>query len=96
MGLCDPAVFGGVRRGVSFRTPAGPRFAQIATMLWLFMLGLTALAALPGPALPGIITPILLIIGYLSVAILDPIAARRGEAPCSSPGCVPCRWQYPS
>jgi hypothetical protein len=34
---------GGVRRGLSFRTPGGPTKAQIATMFWLFGLGLLAL-----------------------------------------------------
>ncbi len=66
----------GVRRGVSFRTPGGPKVAQIATMLWLFLLGAGALATLPlGMA------RVLLLLGYVSLAVLDPLAARRGEAP---------------
>ncbi|HQT76447.1 MAG: hypothetical protein B7Z80_05420 [Rhodospirillales bacterium 20-64-7] len=64
----------GVRRGVSFRTPAGPTVAQILTMLWLFALGLVALPLLPGP-----LAPVPLLLGYLSIAVLDPIAARRNE-----------------
>ena len=66
---------GGVRRGLSFRTPGGPRLSQIAMMLWLFLAGLGALM-LPGPwAL------VLLLAGYASLMVLDPIAARREEAP---------------
>ncbi|MDO9711842.1 DUF3429 domain-containing protein [Paracraurococcus lichenis] len=66
----------GVRRGLSFRTPGGTRPSQLATMLWLFLAGLLALASpWPAPAL------LLLILGYGSLALLDPMAARRGEAP---------------
>ncbi|MCE4226636.1 DUF3429 domain-containing protein [Methylobacterium sp. C25] len=69
----------GVRRGVSFRTEGGPRPAQLSTMFGLFSLGFLALAAAvrnePSTALA------LLILGYGGIAILDPIAARRGEAP---------------
>jgi hypothetical protein len=70
----------GVRRGVSFRTEGGPTVAQIATMLGLFGLGFGAL-------LTGVIQGKqeialdLLIAGFVAIAILDPIAARRGEAP---------------
>ena len=66
----------GVRRGVSFRTPGGPTPVQIATMLWLFVLGVGALATLPLGA-----ARVLLLLGYVSLAVLDPLAARRGEAP---------------
>ena len=66
----------GVRRGVSFRTPGGPKVAQIATMLWLFVLGVGAMATLPLE-----VARVLLLIGYASLAVLDPLAARRGEAP---------------
>ncbi|GJE69725.1 DUF3429 domain-containing protein [Methylorubrum podarium] len=69
----------GVRRGVSFRTEGGATLAQIATMLSLFLLGYGALLAfaLSRPALAlG-----LLIVGFTEITILDPIAARRGEAP---------------
>ena len=70
----------GVRRGVSFRTPGGPTFMQIATMLALFCLGLGALLVV---VILGnrVIALDLLIAGFVAVAILDPIAARRGEAP---------------
>ncbi|AWN34982.1 DUF3429 domain-containing protein [Methylobacterium radiodurans] len=70
----------GVRRGVSFRTEGGPTVAQIATMLGLFCLGFGAL-------LTGVIQGKqdialdMLIAGFVAIAILDPIAARRGEAP---------------
>ncbi len=66
----------GVRRGLSFRTPGGPTIPQIATMLWLFLLGIAALVSVSLRA-----APVLLLIGYLSLAVLDPLAARRGEVP---------------
>jgi hypothetical protein len=66
----------GVRRGLSFRTPGGEDAAQIATMLGWFLL---ALAALVSP-LPAALL-VLLIAGYVSAAVLDPLAARRREAP---------------
>jgi hypothetical protein len=66
----------GVRRGLSFRTEGGPTLAQLATSLGLFTLGLAALAApRTGAGLA------LLLAGYLALAVLDPWAARRGEAP---------------
>ena len=69
----------GVRRGVSFRTPGGVAAAQIVTMLWLFGLGFSAVVltaiALPVPACA------LLVVGYLSLQVLDPIAARKLQAP---------------
>ncbi|MGN6375936.1 MAG: DUF3429 domain-containing protein [Sphingomonas sp.] len=65
----------GVRRGLSFFTGGGPRPAQIATMVWLFLLGCAALLVAPLIAFP------LLVVGYGSIALLDPPAARRGEAP---------------
>ncbi len=70
----------GVRRGVSFRTEGGPTFVQIATMLGLFCLGLGALLTV---VILGnrVIALDLLIAGFVAIAILDPIAARRGEAP---------------
>ena len=70
----------GVRRGVSFRTPGGPTVVQIATMLGLFCLGLGALLTV---VILGnrVIALDLLIAGFVAVAVLDPIAARRGEAP---------------
>jgi hypothetical protein len=65
----------GVRRGLSFRTPGGPRIAQIAMSLWLFAAGLAALG-LPPAAAAGV-----QLAGYASLLVLDPIAARREEAP---------------
>lgn len=66
----------GVRRGVSFATTGGPTLPQLAMMLWLFLLGLAVLL-LP-PRLPALV---LLLLGYATLAVLDPLAARRGEAP---------------
>lgn len=65
----------GVRRGLSFFTDGGPRPAQIVTSLWLFVWGIAGLA-LPAPfAFPA------LIVGYGTIALTDPSAARRGEVP---------------
>jgi hypothetical protein len=69
----------GVRRGLSFRTEGGPTWVQIATMLGLFLLGFGGLVLLFLGALRPALA--LLIVGFTGVAILDPIAARRGEAP---------------
>jgi hypothetical protein len=67
----------GVRRGLAFVIPGGgERPAQMATMLWLFVLALGAFVA-PTP----IVSLALLLLGYISVGVLDPIAARRNEAP---------------
>ena len=66
----------GVRRGLSFRTVGGPTPVQIATVLWLFMLGLAS-AASPS----SVAALVLLLVGFLSPGVLDPWAARRGEAP---------------
>jgi Protein of unknown function (DUF3429) len=71
------AFLSGVRRGLSFRTPGGPRWQQIATMIWLFLLAIGALVTSSKPALA---IPFL-IAGFTSIAVLDPIAARRSEAP---------------
>ena len=65
----------GVRRGLSFDTPGGPQAVQLATMLWLFACGVAGLV------LPWLSAFCVLIVGFGSVAILDPKAARRGEAP---------------
>lgn len=69
----------GVRRGVSFRTPGGVTLAQIVTMLWLFCLGFAAIV-LTALALP-VWAAVLLLVGYLSLQVFDPIAARKLEAP---------------
>ena len=66
----------GVRRGLSFRQPGGPTAAQLAAMLLFFVLGVGSLL-IPWPAA----TLGLLLAGYVSLAIIDPIAARRDEAP---------------
>lgn len=65
----------GVRRGLSFRTPGGWTWAQMAMFVWLFWSGLLALVLPVGWALW------LLATAFLTLAVLDPIAARREEAP---------------
>ncbi len=65
----------GVRRGLSFRTEGGPRWSQLAMFAWLFWSGLAALMVTSGWALW------LLLAGFLSLLVLDPLAARRGEVP---------------
>jgi hypothetical protein len=65
----------GVRRGLSFRTPGGVRAGQIAMMVWLFCAGLAA------PFLPREPALWLLATVYLSLAILDPLAARAWHVP---------------
>ena len=70
------AFLAGVRRGLSFRTPGGERPAQIVTVVWLYLLAAGALL------LPWILGQLgLLAAGYLSLAVMDPAAARRQEAP---------------
>ena len=69
----------GVRRGVSFRTPGGPHVGQIATMLWLYVLGFASLVATIW-AYP-MTAAVLQLAGYVSLAVLDPMAARSGDAP---------------
>ncbi|EKV31506.1 Permease of the major facilitator superfamily [Caenispirillum salinarum AK4] len=69
------AFLSGVRRGLSFRTPGGPTLAQLAMFLWLFGAGILAFALPQGAAL-GV-----LVAAYASMAVLDPVAARRGEVP---------------
>jgi hypothetical protein len=65
----------GVRRGLSFRTPGGPRWPQLAMFAWLFWAGLAALLLPPGWALW------VLLAGFASLMALDRRAALRGEAP---------------
>lgn len=65
----------GVTRGLSFFSPGGPRPAQIAMMLWLFLLGFGALSS------PLWIGFSLLILGYGTIAVYDPQAAKVGLAP---------------
>ncbi|WP_339112606.1 DUF3429 domain-containing protein [Thioclava sp. GXIMD2076] len=65
----------GVRRGLSFRTPGGVRAVQLLTMLVYFLWGLASLLA------PLSVSLWMLCLGYAAIALIDPIAARRGEAP---------------
>ena len=68
--------FAGVHRGLSFRQPGGPVVRQLGGMLLLFCMGVVSLLSpWPGPAL------VLQLAGFASMAVLDPIAARHGEAP---------------
>ncbi|WP_152044870.1 DUF3429 domain-containing protein [Aureimonas psammosilenae] len=69
----------GVRRGVSFRTPGGATLAQLAMMMWLFLAGFAAVlaAAFQFPLASGLVQ----LLAYASLLVLDPVAARWGEAP---------------
>lgn len=73
------AFLAGVRRGLSFRTEGGPAVAQIVTMFCLFVLALAALVSsrfgFPLAATAA------LFVGFLALQVLDPIAARNGQAP---------------
>ncbi len=69
----------GVRRGVSFRTPGGPHVTQVAMMLWLYVVGFASLVATIW-AYP-MTAAALQLAGYVSLAVLDPLAARNGDAP---------------
>ncbi len=66
----------GVRRGRSFSGDAETPLPPLIAMMWLFVLGAAALVS-PTPLL----SLVLLAFGYASIAILDPISARRGDAP---------------
>jgi len=66
----------GVRRGLSFRQEGGPLLSQLATMLWLFILGVASLLS-PFP-IPSLVMQLL---GYTTMAIYDPPAAREGGVP---------------
>ena len=66
----------GVRRGLAFRQPGGSTVGQVASMFSFFVLGAgSLLSPWRVPAL------VLLLLGYGSEIMLDPAAARRGEAP---------------
>lgn len=69
----------GVRRGLSFRTPGGPTFAQLAMMTWLYLAGFGSLIAVVCgyPLAANLLT----LVAYASLGVLDPIAAKRKEAP---------------
>jgi hypothetical protein len=70
------AFLAGVRRGLSFHTAGGPTRTQLRTMLWLFGLAVFGLLS----SWP-VISILLLLIGYGSIAVLDPIAASQDEVP---------------
>lgn len=73
------AFLAGARRGLSFRTEGGPASAQIATMFCLFLLALASLiGVVHSYALFAIIC---LLLGFVAILILDPIAARQGQVP---------------
>ncbi|WP_164857349.1 DUF3429 domain-containing protein [Sphingomonas crocodyli] len=68
----------GVRRGYGFAVRATPRLVTLAVTLGIFLAGLLAM---PIFLLAPVIGVAILIAGFLAVAIADPVAARRGEAP---------------
>ncbi len=68
--------FAGVNRGLSFRQSGGPALTQVGTMLWLFVVGVASLLS-PWP----VVSLGLQLAGFASMAVLDPAAARHGEAP---------------
>ncbi len=70
------AFLGGVRRGLSFRTPGGPGERQLAGMARSF--GLAAAALLS--ARPRL-SCLLLAAGFTDVAVNDPVMAEHDEAP---------------
>jgi hypothetical protein len=70
------AFLAGVRRGLSFHTAGGPTRTQLLTMLWLF--GLAVFGLLSSWL---VISILLLLIGYGSIAVLDLIAASQDEVP---------------
>ena len=76
---CILAFLAGVRRGLSFRTEGGPAPAQIATMFCLFVIALASLVALVHGFTRSAVGCAL--IGFAAIMVLDPIAARRGQAP---------------
>ncbi len=76
---CILAFLAGVRRGLSFRTEGGPAPAQIATMFCLFVLALASLLALVHGFARSAVGCAL--VGFAAIMVLDPIAARRGQAP---------------
>lgn len=69
----------GVRRGYGFDRPAASTGAEIATMLVYFVPGVAALAL--GTVGRNAAALALLAAGFALVAVLDPIAARAGNAP---------------
>jgi hypothetical protein len=68
--------FAGVRRGLSFRQSGGPTLAQLAGMMWLFVLGVATILSLwqnLSLALP--------LVGFASMFWLDAQATAHHEAP---------------
>ena len=66
----------GVRRGLSFRQEGGPLVSQLGVMLWLFVLGVGSLVS------PFVVVSVgLQMVGYATMGLLDPGAARAGEVP---------------
>ena len=73
------AFLAGVRRGLSFRTEGGPAPAQLATMASVWLAAFLALACIVhGRAISALV---ILALSYAVLMILDPIAARAGQAP---------------
>jgi hypothetical protein len=70
------AFLAGVRRGLTFSEAGGPEAREIASMLWVFALGVATLLLRYTPAALG-----LAMVGFASVAVLDRRAARRLQAP---------------
>lgn len=74
-GACIVIFAAGVRRGFSFAQPEGPRPHVLAEMTGLFaaaFLGLVLVPPLGALVLAG---------AFAALAVLDPLAARRGDAP---------------
>jgi hypothetical protein len=80
------AFLAGVRRGLSFRTPGGAGWTQIAFMLWIFGLAFASMIALQPLTSLG-----LLILGYASLALAARGAALREEVPTFFAGLRPAQ-----
>ncbi|WP_375261036.1 DUF3429 domain-containing protein [Palleronia sp.] len=65
----------GVRRGFSFALPEGPRPHVLAEMLGLFSAAFLSLVLVPP------LGALVLAGAFAALTVLDPLAARRGEAP---------------
>ncbi len=66
------AFFAGVRRGLTFSEAGGARPFELISMLWLFVMG-AATVILESAATA--------VVGFMSVGVLDVVAARAEEAP---------------
>lgn len=73
---CVVCFLSGVRRGLSFRQEGGPTLSQLVAMLWLFVLGAGSLLS---PWL--VVSLVLQLLGYATMAVYDPVAARNHEVP---------------